>query len=56
MEDTSIQLFDNKKIRTQWDTEQEKWYFSIVEHCVCAYRKRRCNCVLEEIETFTFRN
>ena len=31
MEDTSIQLFDNKKIRTQWDAEQEKWYFSIVD-------------------------
>ena len=31
MEDTSIQLFDNKKIRTQWDTEHEKWYFSIVD-------------------------
>ena len=31
MEDTSIQLFDSKKIRTQWDAEQEKWYFSIVD-------------------------
>ena len=31
MEDTSIQLFDSKKIRTQWDEEQEKWYFSIVD-------------------------
>ena len=31
MEDTSIQLFDSKKIRTQWDTEHEKWYFSIVD-------------------------
>ena len=27
----SIQLFDSKKIRTQWDSEQEKWYFSIVD-------------------------
>ena len=31
MEDTSIQLFDSKKIRTHWDAEQEKWYFSIVD-------------------------
>ena len=31
MEDTSIQLFDNMRIRTQWDAEQEKWYFSIVD-------------------------
>ena len=31
MEDTSIQLFDSKKIRTQWDAKQEKWYFSIVD-------------------------
>ena len=31
MENTSIQLFDNKKIRTQWDTEQEKWYFSVID-------------------------
>ena len=31
MENTSIQLFDNKKIRTQWDAEQEKWYFSVID-------------------------
>lgn len=31
MENTSIQLFDSKKIRTHWDAEQEKWYFSIVD-------------------------
>ena len=31
MENNSIQLFDSKKIRTQWDSEQEKWYFSIVD-------------------------
>jgi uncharacterized protein YukE len=27
----SIQLFENKKIRSQWDAEVEKWYFSIVD-------------------------
>lgn len=26
-----IQLFEQKKIRTVWDDEQEKWYFSIVD-------------------------
>lgn len=26
-----IQVFDNKKVRTIWDEEQEKWYFSIVD-------------------------
>ena len=31
MGDNSIQLFDNKRIRTQWDSEKEKWYFSVVD-------------------------
>ena len=26
-----IQLFEQKKVRTIWDEEQEKWYFSIVD-------------------------
>ncbi|MCE9145900.1 Bro-N domain-containing protein [Bacteroides fragilis] len=26
-----IQLFEQKKVRTVWDDEQEKWYFSIVD-------------------------
>ena len=25
----SIRLFEDKKVRTIWDDEQEKWYFSI---------------------------
>ena len=28
---TSIKLFENKNIRTLWDEEQEKWYFSVVD-------------------------
>ena len=28
-----IQLFEAKKVRTVWDSEQEKWYFSIVDVC-----------------------
>ena len=27
----SIQLFEDKKVRSLWDSEQEKWYFSIVD-------------------------
>ena len=29
--ENSIQLFENKKIRTAWDNEKEEWYFSIVD-------------------------
>jgi hypothetical protein len=29
--DTSIKLFENKKVRSVWDGEQEKWYISIVD-------------------------
>ncbi len=27
----SIKLFENKRVRSQWDTEREVWYFSIVD-------------------------
>ena len=27
----TLQLFEEKKIRTVWDEEEEKWYFSIVD-------------------------
>ena len=27
----SLQLFEERKVRTAWDSEQEKWYFSIVD-------------------------
>ncbi len=29
--DDKLQLFENQKIRTAWDNEHEKWYFSIVD-------------------------
>jgi hypothetical protein len=29
--ETAIKLFNEKQIRTLWDEEQEKWYFSIVD-------------------------
>ena len=28
-----IQLFEDKKVRTAWDDQKEKWYFSIVDVC-----------------------
>lgn len=28
-ENNSIQLFENRKIRTAWDEEKEEWYFSV---------------------------
>ncbi|HRZ97641.1 MAG TPA: Bro-N domain-containing protein [Paludibacter sp.] len=28
---TSIKLFESKKIRTHWDEKEEKWYFSVVD-------------------------
>jgi len=27
----SLKLFNDKKVRTVWDDEQEKWYFSVVD-------------------------
>ena len=29
--ETSIKLFESKKIRSLWNEEEEKWYFSIVD-------------------------
>lgn len=29
----AIQLFQERKIRTAWDDQEEKWYFSIVDVC-----------------------
>lgn len=30
-DDSSIQLFEDQKIRTAWDAEKEEWYFSIID-------------------------
>ena len=30
-QETSIKLFEQKQIRSSWDEDQEKWYFSIVD-------------------------
>lgn len=29
--DTAIKLFESKKIRSVWDDDEEKWYFSVVD-------------------------
>ena len=30
-QNNELKLFEDKKIRTKWDDEQEKWYFSVVD-------------------------
>ena len=32
-QEEAIKIFEEKKVRTLWDDEQEKWYFSIVDVC-----------------------
>ena len=60
--DKSIKLFEEKTIRTQWDAETEKWFFSIVDVCAvlsesidsAAYwRKLKQRLVAEGNETVT---
>ena len=29
--ENKIQIFEQKQVRTHWDEEQEKWYFSVVD-------------------------
>ena len=29
--ETAIKLFQDQRVRVEWDSEQEKWYFSIVD-------------------------
>lgn len=29
----TIKFFDKKQIRTVWDKDKEKWYFSVVDVC-----------------------
>lgn len=30
-QENAIQLFENKKVRTLWDAENEQWFFSIID-------------------------
>lgn len=29
--ENSLKVFEKKQVRTHWDAQQEKWYFSIVD-------------------------
>lgn len=29
--ETAVKIFESKQVRTRWDEEQEKWYFSIID-------------------------
>jgi hypothetical protein len=31
MSDNHIQLFEDKRIRTAWNEDEQEWYFSIVD-------------------------
>ena len=31
MDEKNIQIFEDKKIRTAWNEEEEEWYFSVVD-------------------------
>lgn len=31
MQNNQIQLFENRKIRSQWNDDDERWYFSVVD-------------------------
>ncbi len=35
-ENHSIQLFEDRRIRTAWDEEQEEWYF-LCSRCGCGF-------------------
>lgn len=30
-QENTIKIFEDRKVRTLWDGEKEKWYFSIVD-------------------------
>ncbi len=31
MDGNNIQLFEDKRIRTAWDEDEQEWYFSVVD-------------------------
>ena len=31
MEEKNVKLFQNKEIRTAWNEEEQKWYFSVTD-------------------------
>ena len=49
----AIKIFEEKKVRTVWDDEQEKWYFSIID--VVANRQRQPSSILAQTKTTSYR-
>lgn len=43
-----IQLFEEKRDRTVWDGQEEKWYFSVVDAVQVLTDKFRCEAVHQE--------
>ena len=33
MDNSKLKIFEDKKVRTHWDAEEEMWYFSVVDVC-----------------------
>jgi len=33
MDNNKLKIFEDKKVRTYWDEQEEKWYFSVVDVC-----------------------
>ena len=33
MDHNKLKIFEDKKVRTHWDEQEEKWYFSVVDVC-----------------------
>jgi len=33
MDNNKLKIFEDKKVRTHWDEQEEKWYFSVVDVC-----------------------
>jgi hypothetical protein len=47
----SIQIFEDKQVRTAWDSEQEKWYISIVDVVAVLTESIDPNAYLAKAET-----
>ena len=33
MDNSKLKIFEDKKVRTHWDADEEKWYFSVIDVC-----------------------
>lgn len=46
----AVKIFEEKQVRTVWDGEQEKWYFSIIDVIAVLTGNERPREVLERPE------